>query len=241
MNSQDAGNDRPEPRRATRWAVVLPAMALPCVAALLYFVWLSGHDAAKAIYALTKVWTVAWPFLAVGWILKRPIKIAQGNLRHHLRSVPLGLISGLVIAALMAGLMTTPMAHVIWSSKPAMLAKVQALGVLEHYWLFGAFLAVVHSLIEEVYWRWFVWGQLRRLLNPAWAHVLAGAAFAAHHVVVTCQYFPILWGIALGAAVGLGGVLWSVMVQRQRSLLGIWISHLIVDFAILSIGAKILL
>jgi membrane protease YdiL (CAAX protease family) len=38
----------------------------------------------------------------------------------------------------------------------------------------------------------------------------------------------------------LGGVIWSGMYVRQGSLLGVWLSHIIVDFGILSIGHQLL-
>ena len=68
------------------------------------------------------------------------------------------------------------------------------------------------------------------------AHLLAAAAFAAHHVVVISQYFGWGWGLALGAFVGVGGALWSWMYQRQGTLAGVWLSHLIVDLFVMWIG-----
>jgi membrane protease YdiL (CAAX protease family) len=44
----------------------------------------------------------------------------------------------------------------------------------------------------------------------------------------------------LSFSIGLGGVIWSGMYVRQGSLLGVWLSHIIVDFGILSIGHQLL-
>ena len=51
------------------------------------------------------------------------------------------------------------------------------------------FYAVVNSLLEEYYWRWFVFGQMRRFLPPAAAIAVSSLAFALHHVIVLAFYF----------------------------------------------------
>src|SRR5262249_5709535 len=78
------------------------------------------------------------------------------------------------------------------------------------YLLFCLFLAVLHSLLEEYYWRWFVFGRLRQRLRPIWANLLSSAAFTAHHVLILAVFFPgRFWRMAvpLSAGVALGGVL----------------------------------
>jgi hypothetical protein len=44
----------------------------------------------------------------------------------------------------------------------------------------------------------------------------------------------------LGSCVGIGGVLWSVLMVKQRSLLGAWMSHMVVDIGIMIIGARLM-
>jgi membrane protease YdiL (CAAX protease family) len=129
---------------------------------------------------------------------------------------------------------------VIRGSSERIRIKVQTLGILDHYWSFGLFLAVMHSLIEEYYWRWFVFGRLKEVARPISAHLLAGASFSAHHVIVATQFFPLIWGTVLGLLVGVGGIIWSMMYEKQQTLAGAWISHLIADLGIPSIGHKLL-
>ena len=58
------------------------------------------------------------------------------------------------------------------------------------YVALAVFYALVHSLLEEYYWRWFVFGQLRALVAPTLAIVLSSLAFAAHHVILLYVYLP---------------------------------------------------
>jgi hypothetical protein len=102
----------------------------------------------------------------------------------------------------------------------------------------GIFYSVFHSLLEEYYWRWFVFGRLRRLLPIGRAIFLASLAFAAHHGIVLGNYFggfsPVTWLLTFGVA--LGGAAWCEIYRRSGSLLGPWLSHAMVDAAIFAVG-----
>jgi membrane protease YdiL (CAAX protease family) len=106
------------------------------------------------------------------------------------------------------------------------------------YGLFALFLAVPHSFLEEYYWRWFVFGQLRRVTPTLAAMVISSLGFMAHHVIVIHQFLQQGWPITLffSLCVALGGFLWAWLYVRSRSLYGPWVSHLLVDFGIMYIG-----
>jgi membrane protease YdiL (CAAX protease family) len=105
----------------------------------------------------------------------------------------------------------------------------------------ACFYSIIHSLLEEYYWRWFVFGWLRRYINVWLALVLASLAFMAHHVIVLAVFFPgpqkfftVVVPLSLGIAIG-GGV-WSWIYQRTGSLAAAWISHMLIDAAVMVIG-----
>jgi hypothetical protein len=58
--------------------------------------------------------------------------------------------------------------------------------------------------------------------------------------VIATQFFPVLWGLLFGGLAGAGGVIWSVMYDKQKTLVGAWLCHLIVDLGIMVIGHSIL-
>jgi hypothetical protein len=227
-------------RAARTWIALLPAMTLPCLAAYVYFVLLAGNPAAQAFYAVTKTFTVLWPVVAFRFLLGGRFSRPTVDPRFHARAVPAGLALGAAIAAVILAAMSTPIGTMALASAPRIRDKAAQLGVLDQYVAFAIVLSLVHSLIEEYYWRWFVYGRLRQVLGRAPAHLLAGAAFAAHHVIVATQYFPFAWGVVLGSLVAVGGIFWSLMYERQRTLAGAWASHLVVDLAIMAIGYRIL-
>lgn len=221
------------------WWAVAPAMVVPCLGALCYFIWFKDSLTARFLYGATKVFTLAWPVVATLAVLRASWPRLDRSC-FSWRAAGEGMLAGLGIVAVILGVMQSPLRAVVAAGTPAMRAKAEAFGILEHYWLFGLLLSTVHALLEEYYWRWFVFGRLRQRLSVVLSHLLAAVAFASHHVVITGVYFGFGWGVLLGAMVGVGGAMWSLLYQRHGTVLGAWISHIGADLAILSVGHQLL-
>ena len=63
----------------------------------------------------------------------------------------------------------------------------------------------------------------------------------AHHVIVLAVLFPGIWqfftlALPLSLCVGVGGAVWCWLYQRTGSLYAPWISHMLIDAAIMFIG-----
>jgi membrane protease YdiL (CAAX protease family) len=207
------------------------------VGAFFYFGAGQGAGTAALLYGGTKLFTVVWPLVAVAFIYRERLDILRPDLRRWTAALPAGLASGLLLGGIIVVLwLLSPLGDAAQAAAPRVREKVADLGLLDVYVPFSIFLALLHSFIEEFYWRWFVYGGLRRLLPVATAQILAGLAFSAHHLVILGAYFP-LWLALLGTAgVAAGGVFWCRLYERQGSLAGAWISHVLVDVAILAIG-----
>jgi membrane protease YdiL (CAAX protease family) len=108
------------------------------------------------------------------------------------------------------------------------------------YLLLAVGLSVAHSLFEEYYWRWFLLGQLRRRLPFAASLTLASLAFAAHHWIVVDSFLGgthrLTIGLPLTLVVAGAGALWGWLFRRYRTLLAPWLSHLLVDAALMAVG-----
>jgi len=107
------------------------------------------------------------------------------------------------------------------------------------YLLFGFLLSVVHSLLEEYYWRWFVFGRLRHHFALAAAMLLSSVAFMAHHVIDLGMFFPgkfLVLVVPLSLCVGAGGMVWAWLYHRTNSVYAPWVSHVLIDAAIIAVG-----
>jgi len=104
--------------------------------------------------------------------------------------------------------------------------------------MLGVFYSIGHSGLEEYYWQWFVFGQMRRWFPPAAALGFSSIAFMLHHVVLLGYYFG--WGtwpqVLFSLAVAAGGAFWAWLYHYGRSLAACWLSHLVVDAALFTVG-----
>ena len=229
-----------EPRhRGLWWTILVAAMTLPTVASLAYFVWLEGTAWVAPVYVGAKALQFAGPVAALGVLLAA----AFGPSRPG-RSVVLGLGTGI------AGAGFTWLAYAVLFRGGEMAATAAEaitvkladfhLDTLERYVVAALLISFVHSWLEEVYWRAFVYGRLRRLISSRWSHLVAAIGFAAHHVVVIGVYVgdtSVLVLTLMSLPVVLGGVLWSLIYRSTGNrLLAPWLSHACLDLAIMAVG-----
>ena len=230
-----------------RWPAVLFALAFPTLIAWLYFVVFAAdgtgpNRAMQALYAGGKAVQFGFPLL---WLLLAD-RAALRDLRLSPRGVGLGTAFGLAVAAAIWPLSETLLRAGLLEGMPAILrAKVAQLGLASpgRFLALAAFLTLLHSGLEEYYWRGFVHGQLSHLLPPAPAIALSSLGFMAHHVVILAVYLPgRLWSavLPLSLCIAAGGAAWAWLHQRSRSLLGPWISHALVDAALMAVGYRLL-
>ncbi len=221
------------------WLVVFFGLAFPSLVTWMYFVVFAEQTARsqQLAYGVGKVIQFAFPLLWVfAWQRRkwqRPDSLWRG--------VPTGLVFGMVVAALMTCLYQW-LQDGRWfePATAAIREKVAATGFASRlgYIGLGVFYTVCHSLLEEYYWRWFVYGELKRLTSWRAAAAISSLGFMAHHVILLASYFgwdsPLTWIFSLAIAVG--GAVWAWLYEWSGSLLAPWLSHAIVDAAIFGIG-----
>ena len=230
-------------RRRADWLGVAFALVFPTIVTWAYFFRAAGADQSvqQAVMATLKVLQFAFPIAWVSLILRERIAWR----RPSAQGVVMGLLFGLAVAVagwcvyryvLMGSLMFV-------AATDQIQAKVAGFGLdsVSKFVALGVFYSLAHSFLEEYYWRWFVFGQLRRLL-PLWpAVVVSSLGFMAHHVLVLSLYFGWwTWPTLLfSASVAVGGAFWAWLYDRTGSLLGPWLSHLVVDAGIFLIGFQL--
>jgi membrane protease YdiL (CAAX protease family) len=98
--------------------------------------------------------------------------------------------------------------------------------------------SIVHSFLEEYYWRWFAFRLLRRFVATVPAVAVQGAAFAAHHLLVLGIFFgwnsPLAWFAA--GSVAVGGAFWAGLYERSGRLRIAWCSHTLIDLGLFAMG-----
>lgn len=229
-------------RERFAWPVLIFAMVYPSVLTWIYFTllkdspgsWQQGaFGVGKAIqFALPAVWVLLVARRTLNW------------------TTPSGRILAIALAIGLAQLVAGVSVYFLWL-KPSglfdepvkeMLAKLQGFGLDSKAGLIGLAVvySVVHSLLEEYYWRWFVLHELP--LKPVPALALSSVAFAAHHVIVLAGYFGWAspWTYVLTACVAIGGLIFGWLYQRSGSLYAPWLAHAFADAVIFFIGYDLL-
>lgn len=224
--------------------IVLIALVLPTAITWLYFIALQSAPAhwQQGAYGVGKTLQFALPVVWVLGIQRRFDRLAIPPRWALL----VGALFGLAVAGVMAA------SYFGWLARSEVFAvpqqtvrtKIVSFGIHSPltYLALAVFYSAVHSLLEEYYWRWFVFGQLRQQTTPPLAIAISSFGFAAHHVLVLALYFgwtsPLTWFFAL--CVAIGGAVWAWLYRAAGSLAPTWLSHAIVDAAIFAIGYQML-
>ena len=226
-------------QNATRW-IVVAAIVYPTILTLAYFRWRddAGPLLQRGVFQGGKLLQFLLPAVWVWWVLKQKPGWSRPNRRGLLENLVFG---GTVVAAmlLLYHLLLAPWG-VFDRPLEQIMQKVEEMGV-DRPALFialGVFYALGPSLLEEYYWRWFVFGRLREWVAVPWAIAISSLGFMAHHVVLMATFFGLFsfWAFFFSASVAVGGLFWAWSYQRTGSLYGPWLGHLLVDAGIFIIG-----
>jgi uncharacterized protein len=232
-------------KREMPWLIV--ALAYPTVLVWVWFVLLSGGTDGGAVqqaaYVLGKSAQFVLPVLLLWWFDRR----FPRPTRPRFEGLGLGLAFGLATVAGMMALYFVWLKHTsLFDDTPRLVREELTglgLGSPAGFIIFALFVSLLHSLLEEYYWRWFVFGRLRRHLSFNLACLLSSLGFMAHHVIVMWKYLPgNFWTavVPLSLCVAVGGAMWAWLYERTKSIYAAWLSHLLVDMGIFAIGYDIL-
>jgi membrane protease YdiL (CAAX protease family) len=250
-NEHLASTAAPRRRFDPTWGALLFALLFPSLTAWIYFVVLANRPAAPGgasylalmTYASSKTVQFAFPLAWVTLIERRRITMARPKPAGLRLGLAFGLtVMALVFAAYFGFLRSNPM---LAATPEKVLSRIKLFHADTplRYALLTLFLAGVHSLLEEYYWRWFVFGELRRLITPVAAIGVSSLGFMAHHVILLWVYLPdYFWQAALpfSLCVAGGGAAWAWLYHRTGTLYAPWLSHLLVDVAILAVGYEMI-
>jgi membrane protease YdiL (CAAX protease family) len=220
------------------------AMTYPTFMAWIYFVVLAGggrdlNPAVMVAFAAGKTLQFLFPLAYVALTAREQLRPRPPSVR----GLGLGFGFGVLVGACAFGLYLLLRSYTdLLDETPARVAGEMREFHIDspgRYLLFMVVFCLGHSLLEEYYWRWFVFGWLRKW-TPVWVAIgLSSVAFMGHHVIILNKYFPDRFWTAtvpFSLCVAVGGVVWAWLYQRTQSLYAVWVSHIVIDAAIFAVG-----
>ncbi|MDR1959876.1 MAG: CPBP family intramembrane metalloprotease [Planctomycetaceae bacterium] len=233
-------------KRPAIWFLIF-VLLFPLLQAYFYFDLMADWPPVvqKTAYSCTKVLMLLIPLISLGVIQKERFRLRKFTCRGLWE----GTLFGIFVFAGMCllydfyfkpgGIIApgTPVAE-------AILKKLSAFGMLKPWLfiLFGGFVSVIHSGLEEYYWRWFAFGQLCRTVPKLPAMLISGVAFSLHHVIILGTYlgYSTVWTWLFSFGIAVGGAYWCWLYLRKDSIWASWVSHVWIDIAIFVIGYDII-
>jgi membrane protease YdiL (CAAX protease family) len=240
-----------QPSAALRWTALFFAMSFPALMAWVYFVVLAGPTVtegtantpgflALCVYGLSKTIQFTFPVLWSWRFERQRLQLGRPNFRGLFWGLGFGLfVDAIILGFYYGGLREAlPLAGAVRAKMVSFHAETPL-----RYLALCLFLAGIHSLMEEYYWRWFVFRELKELMAVAPAVVLSSLAFMAHHVILLMVYLPDRFftaALPFSLAVAVGGGVWAWLYHRTGTIYSSWLSHLLIDAGILAVGYDLL-
>ena len=219
----------------------------PLVQAAMYFVVMADWHTTlqQGTYLVTKIVMLVIPLVYMLKVAQEPFLVRKFNTRGLLEGSLFG-FGVLVAICVLYDLWLKPIGLIgpETSAGAAIRERVSGFGIQTptHLILFGCFVSLVHSGLEEYYWRWFTFGQLTRVVSQYAACVISGLGFMLHHTVILGVYFsfthPATYIFSFGVAIG--GMYWAWLYLRKNSIYAPWLSHAWIDIAIFVIGYDVI-
>jgi len=196
----------------------------------------------KGVWGLSKGWLFLIP---VVWLLavdRGRLSLSPIRKGFWESGLPMGFITGVVIfVCIVGGYLTLGK---LWIDGPYMREQLIGVGIKSAGMLMlgGLYWATINASLEEYVWRWFVYRKFEDLMPTGMntrkvaAVILSGLAFTFHHVLILMVYFD--WRITLLGSIGVfvGGVTWSALYARYRSVWPGYISHAFSNVAIILVA-----
>ncbi len=229
---------RPWPERWKALAALTLLVPSASLGVACGMIWFPGSTVGLALFAACKVWLIALPLFWHRRVERVPIRLFAAGSRGWKAGVMTGLVMALGILCAYA------LGGHSWIDQAVLARKMAAVGLAQpwKYAVGAIYWIVVNAWVEEYVWRWFCVRQCQILCpRPASAAVMISAfLFTLHHLLAIRTYArgPEGWMMALGVFVG--GMCWSGLFARYRSIYPAYFSHALADASIFALGAWML-
>lgn len=102
------------------------------------------------------------------------------------------------------------------------------------------YISFVNSLLEELFFRGFLFLNLKNTARRGFAYGFSAGAFALYHVAMMIGWFGIWLWLLVMAGLLVGGLIFNWLNEKLDSIYPSWLVHMCANFAINTIGFLLL-
>lgn len=114
-------------------------------------------------------------------------------------------------------------------------------GVTKENFLFvSCYISFVNSLLEEFFFRGFVFTNLKRVSSRGFAYGFSAGIFALYHTAMMLGWFSLPLFLLVLAGLTVGGLIFNRLNESHGSVVVSWLTHMFANFAINTIGFLLL-
>lgn len=110
----------------------------------------------------------------------------------------------------------------------------------ENFLYVSLYISFANSLLEEFFFRGFLFANLKKLSTRRIAYGISALAFAAYHVAMMLGWFSPALFVLVMAGLALGGMIFNYLNERMGTVYISWLVHMCANFAINTIGFLLL-
>lgn len=227
--------------RSFVWLLI--ASLLPSLGVAIYFIW-SPSDSPWVLHLYSLLKTLQFLLPVIFWSYYRSAWLAVKKSYQNLRFMGWGVLSGVFALLFVAGSYSWFLKDLsfIGEVQYQINDNIQRLKVsnLNQFLILAFFISVIHSFLEEYYWRSFVNPLVKETFSPmknTSIYLIGSLAFTLHHLVLLYKYLGSAatgsWIFFFGVFVFVAGVFWSYLYDKSQSIYSAWVSHIGADLGLM--------
>lgn len=113
----------------------------------------------------------------------------------------------------------------------------QNIGVSKENFVFvSLYISFINSLLEEFFFRGFTFSELKKTKGKRFSYIFSSLIFALYHIAMMIGWFSFPVFLLLLAGLFAGGIIFSYLNEKTKTLFSSYLVHMFANFAINTIG-----
>lgn len=192
----------------------------------------------EANYVFSSVYKLLFLFPIIYYYIKKENPFQDFSIQTFKASFPKMIVLGVVLASIYVGAFflfknILDLDSVIIQLQQ--LASINAQNII----IIGIYIIFINSLLEEYFWRGFIFKNLQESMQSWAAHLLTGIGFSLYHVMFFYNWFNFVFILIIIFGLVIYSIIMDLIFQKYKDLYSCWLVHGIADIAQIIIALMI--